>query len=80
MNSYENSAFNIDISTYIKYIPHKADVPPIYLLIRHSHSNGSKYFLRCFYMMFALLLQFSLLVHFTTVYLLPNKGKQNGKS
>ena len=38
----------------LKYIPHKADVPRIYLLIKHSHSSGSEYFSRCFYMMFAL--------------------------
>ena len=27
----------------LKYIPHKADVAPIHLLIKHSHSSGSKY-------------------------------------
>ena len=40
--------------TYLKYIPHKADVPPIYLLIKRSHSSGLKRFSRCTYMMFAL--------------------------
>ena len=25
----------------LKYIPNKADVPSIYLLIKHSHSSGS---------------------------------------
>ena len=39
---------------FLKYIPRKADVLPNYLLIKHSHSSGSKYFSRCFYMMFAL--------------------------
>ena len=38
----------------LKYIPHKADVAPIYLLIKHSHSGGSKYFLRGLIMMFEL--------------------------
>ena len=28
----------------LKYIPHKADVAPIYILIKHSQSSGSKYF------------------------------------
>ena len=26
-----------DFTTLLKYIPHKADVPPIYLLIKHQH-------------------------------------------
>ena len=38
----------------LKYIPHKVDVPPIYLLIKKSHSSESRYFSRCLYMMFAL--------------------------
>ena len=33
----------------LKYIPPKRNVPPIYLLIKHSHSSGSKYFSRCLY-------------------------------
>ena len=37
---------------YITYL--KADVPPVYLLIKHSHSSGSKYFSRCLYIMFTL--------------------------
>ena len=40
---------------YLKYVPHKADVPPIYLLMKHSHSSGSEYFSRCFYVMPALI-------------------------
>ena len=35
-----------DLKQQVKYIPHKAEVPPIYLLIKHLHSIGSKYFSR----------------------------------
>ena len=38
----------------LKYIPHKADVPPIYLFIKQSHSSGSKYFSMCLNMTFTL--------------------------
>ena len=44
-----------EVCILLKYIPHKADVPLIYLLIKHSHLGGSKYFSRCFYMIFALI-------------------------
>ena len=47
--SWEKFLLNI-----LKYVPHNADLPPIYLLIKHSHSSGSEYFSRYFYMMFAL--------------------------
>ena len=29
--------------TILKYMPHRADVPLIYLLTKHSHSSGSKF-------------------------------------
>ena len=38
---------------WVKYVPHR--VPPIYLLMKHSHSSGSEYFSRCFDMMSALI-------------------------
>ena len=39
---------------FLKYKPHKADVAPIYLLIKYSHLCGSKYFSRCHNLKFAL--------------------------
>ena len=44
----------MDMCYALKYLSYKAEVPPIYLLIKHSHSIGSKYFSRYLYMMFAL--------------------------
>ena len=41
------------LKEFLKYIPHKEDVTPIYLLIKHSHLSGSKYFSRCLNMTFA---------------------------
>ena len=31
----------------LKYIPNRADVTPIYLLIKHTRLSGSKWFSRC---------------------------------
>ena len=39
---------------FLKYKPHKADVAPIYLLIKYSHLCGSKYFSKCHNLKFAL--------------------------
>ena len=38
----------------LKYTPHTADVAPIYILIQHSQSSGSKYFTKYLNMKFAL--------------------------
>ena len=38
----------------LKHTSRKAEVPPICLLFKHSHSSGTKYFSRCLYIMFAL--------------------------
>ena len=37
----------IQFVNLLKYIPHKADFPPIYLLIKYLNSSVSKYFPRC---------------------------------
>ena len=42
------------VQSFLKYMPDKVDMASIYLLIKHSHSSGSEYFSRCFYMMFEL--------------------------
>ena len=57
----------------LKYVPHEADVPPIYLLIKHSHSIWSKYFLRCLNMMFALVwMHFDVNFHISKSFVFSN--------
>ena len=65
---------------YLKYIPQKAETPPIYLLIKHSHSSGSKYFSRCLFMMFALVwMHFEVNYHISKPFWFSNiKRKWNG--
>ena len=52
--AYMNLLVKVGITQWAELYTHKADVPPIYLLMKHSHSSGSKYFSRFLYMMFAL--------------------------
>ena len=57
----------------LKYIPYKADVPQIYLLIKQSHSSGLKYFWRCLYMIFTLVwIHFELNFHISKLFQLSN--------
>ena len=41
-----NLVSSLSASEVVKVYPHNAEVPPIHLLIKHSHSSGSKYFSR----------------------------------
>ena len=50
--TYVNDARSI--FKLIKYIPHKEDLTPIYLLIKHPLLSGFKYFSRWLNMRFAL--------------------------
>ena len=50
----ENYEEEIASGKYLKYIPQNTGVLPICLLFKYSHSGGTEYCSRCFYIMFAL--------------------------
>ena len=65
------------IFTYLKYIPHREDVTPNCLLIKHLHLSGSKYISRCLNMRLALVyMHFEVNFHILKPFGFSNKWRR----